>query len=333
MFHQPPLFPAILNWSHDIFAAGKPYRLLAVPGDKVETIPWRDRLGGQFYACVLPWLSGLLLVVASFWLGREGESGRVGLLAAGALAFSPTFLMSASHVWSDTLLALWVTVGLVAVMRGCRQGNVWWCTAGGLALGLALLTKNVALLSLAVLGGIVWWMRAKGGTGKCVGVSLAFAVLVSAGWFVTIWRVMGSPLFAPTVVGVSQSQDWFRLLNAQPWYAYFVSVPYQMPVLLLGYGAMFRTKWNGLSVVLTVWACVYLVGLTWLSVWDEMIGPEPRYMLPAYPALAVLAATMMERLAKKVGWWAVGLVGAGAVMWSVSLFVKSRQWGVIWDPL
>jgi 4-amino-4-deoxy-L-arabinose transferase-like glycosyltransferase len=321
-----------LRGSHAIFAAGKPYRLLAVADDKVETIPWRDRLSGQFFACVVPLLAGLMLVVATFWLGCEVESCRVGWLAAGALAFSPTLLMSASHVWSDTLLALWVTAGLVAVMRGCRQGNGWWCAAGGLALGLALLTKNAALLTLVVLGGVVWWMRAKGGAGACVGVSLAVAVLVSAGWFVTIWRVMGSPLFAPTDEGIVGSQDWFRLLNAQPWYAYFVSIPYQTPVLLLGYAAMFRTKWNGPSVVLTVWVCVYVAGLTWLSVRDEMIGPEPRYMLPAYPALAVLAATMMERLAKKVGWWTVGLAAAGAVMWAVLLFVKSRHLGVIWDP-
>ena len=82
--------------------------------------------------------------------------------------------------------------------------------------------------------------------------------------------------------------------------------------------------------MLSVWFIGWLVMLTWLTQRDELIGPEQRYMLPAYPALAVLAAAVLQRcrlaMARRTNALVANLIVvfllASSILWSLRVGLR-----------
>jgi 4-amino-4-deoxy-L-arabinose transferase-like glycosyltransferase len=175
----------------------------------------------------------------------------------------------------------------------------------GVMLGLALLVKNYALLAVALAGLILMLNTTIGhlrtrlcGTGLLAGIAL----LIALPWYAAMARAFGNPFFVPSQPGISRTVEWFAELNRLPWYTYLAGIPYQVPLFVLGYvgvGVAVRKR-QASELPLALWLVGWLVALTWLTNRDEMLGPEQRYMLPAYPALAVLSALVLEQTRRAV---------------------------------
>lgn len=99
-------------------------------------------------------LSSCAMLLATYALGKTigGGDGRLGLLAAAICGSSFLFLRQARYATTDVQLALWVTVANLCLAKAVLE-NRWWlgCTLGGIALGLALMSKGpVALVQSVV---------------------------------------------------------------------------------------------------------------------------------------------------------------------------------------
>jgi len=93
---------------------------------------------------------GTILVALVFLLGQALFDTRTGLLAALIAAIYPNLVAYSHFLWSETLFAVLLTAGLVAFW--CAEERASWLLAllAGAALGMAALTREVAILVAGV---------------------------------------------------------------------------------------------------------------------------------------------------------------------------------------
>ena len=110
-----------------VCAADQPYAVLASTFPAARLVSWKDRFLTQDYACVVPMLCGLLLVVCCFALGKLLFSDAVGLLAALLLSVSPAFIQASQRIWADTMLSLFVALAFLFVHMYAERGKATIC--------------------------------------------------------------------------------------------------------------------------------------------------------------------------------------------------------------
>lgn len=109
-----------------------------------------------------PYVLALLAVVV--WASARVLSGPwAGLLAAGLIAFDPTFVAHAGIVHTDVPAALTMTAAFVLLLAAARRDSPGLWVASGLALGVALATKFTAVLLLPFLGVVPFLAPLAGG--------------------------------------------------------------------------------------------------------------------------------------------------------------------------
>jgi len=90
----------------------------------------------------------LLTIALAFRLGQLLFSSRVGLIAAGLLAFDPTSVLNSSNLLSDNLFTLVFLAAVYAFVRGLKAPHwVHWAVATGGLIGLATLVRPSAQYS------------------------------------------------------------------------------------------------------------------------------------------------------------------------------------------
>ena len=151
-------------------------------------------------ASVLPLLGfqlalGSLLVGAVWWLGWVCFGPRVALWSGLAAAAYPNLIFFSHTLWSETLTASLVTCALVGALRWSAGPSVRVAVATGLVLGLAALTREVALGVGAAIG--LWWCLEAAPTDRPRAMRhgllvLATAFLVVAPWTLRNGRVLGA---------------------------------------------------------------------------------------------------------------------------------------------
>jgi 4-amino-4-deoxy-L-arabinose transferase-like glycosyltransferase len=140
-------------------------------------------------------LLGSLLVVGVWALGWVCFGERVALGAGLAAAVYPNLIFFSHSLWSETLTALLLVAALVGAVRWRATPTARVAVSTGLVLGLAALTREVALGVAVAIG--VWWIleaqpagrlrAARHGLLVCV-----VAMLVVAPWTLRNARVLGA---------------------------------------------------------------------------------------------------------------------------------------------
>lgn len=217
--HQPPL----------AYALAAPAALLLPPEARVVTLsadprfvwaggdgpaafrrgsrehwPWQDIAPAWHLARAVSGLCGAATLGFTYLAARaiRPTDRSFALLAAALVALNPQFLFSTALVSNDALLAALSAAALWLCLWPRREGRergsaeIWRFVALGLIFGLALLTKQSALL----LGPLLLWAgwRASGGDlRRLVALTLAWglsALLVAGWWFGRNWLLYGDPL-------------------------------------------------------------------------------------------------------------------------------------------
>lgn len=99
-------------------------------------------------ARVVSALIGLATVWLAFLLGRLMYGTRVGLFAAGFMAFMPYQVVVSRQVLLDGPMTLCATLALYLVARFAHTGRPAWLYAAGAALGLTFLAKETGIILL-----------------------------------------------------------------------------------------------------------------------------------------------------------------------------------------
>ncbi len=218
---------------------------------------------GDRGAHIINWSAGLGAAFLTYKLARKYYSHQISLLAAVIFYCTPLVGWQSGSAYVDLLRTFFEVLALYLVLANKK-------TLSGIALGLAISTKTLALGSLGIFG-----MLSK------FSWKLIFpAVLIAAPWFIWAYLKTGYP-FYPLGAGILDAThglgnfwppfplDWSLLI-------YLVTLPF----------------WPRKTLVFKYAVLSYLV---WFI--TPRTG-ETRFLLPYLPAFAVLAAGAIEK--KKV---------------------------------
>jgi 4-amino-4-deoxy-L-arabinose transferase-like glycosyltransferase len=282
--------------------------------DKPALLYWLQIAGAELFG-VNEWaarfpsaLAALLAALAVYELGRQMFDVRTGLLAAVVMLTSICVLGAAHFANPDALLLAFTTLSLALFWHDYRTGGRGWLVGSAVAAGVAVLAKGPVgvLLPGAVVVLFLLWQRhlRRLCDLRLPGAILAF-LLVAVPWYV--W------------VALETKGAWLRGF----WFNHHVkrtftsmenhSGPpyYYVLVLLAGLAPWSIFLWPTIRHTfdrfrasrkadpssheqaalrfLTVWFAVYFIPFSLVRT------KLPNYILPAYPAAALLTAHLLER--------------------------------------
>lgn len=240
-------------------------------------------------------------------------------LAVALFAATPIVLWEASAAYLDLAVAFHTTVLLYALLRYAQQPERQWLLIAALNLGLALASKHLALVSLAIAVPGLWLLllvRRRGwraSSGAVVALT-TIALAVALPWYWRSWAATGNPVFPEltsifgfaggrwspeTEQGLQEFFDRFGTsrslgeLLALPWDVTLHAVRYggilgPLFLLALPLLALRRLRW-GAAVLLTF-------SLAYGTLWASPIASfQLRWLVPVVPCLAILAALAVGR--------------------------------------
>lgn len=296
--HRPPGFSFLLMLSHKAFSAKKPYF--------VSNFNFNPYFYSQFYACIVPYIFSLLLIFATYILGRMLFSDRVGLYAALFLAAMPTELMVAHKIWAETALTFFITMSAIFYLNGIRKNKIIFIVISGIFAGMATLCKasgGFIIITILIYHYIISFLETKeicGFLGKLIDrrmvVFLASFLTVSGWWLVVFMKskysqntVFTQQEFAALA---NSTTSWIEFVQKRPGYAYIVNTIYQFPILVFSFFFLFgkQTRKKELFFLLILVLLTFLFLSFYKIPYLSVLGKEERYLMPAYPAMAILAS-------------------------------------------
>jgi 4-amino-4-deoxy-L-arabinose transferase-like glycosyltransferase len=306
----------------------------------------------QIWAWRMPSVLGALLAaLGTFWIGRNLLGARGGLFAGSLMAATVLLGAEAGIAKTDAMLAGLTTLALFALLK-LRRGaddpafgrRVWAVVFWGL-IGLGALVKGPVTPLAAGMAALVlvgWEARA---ASRVEGTKLWTSLKAQAGWLrpLAFWP---GPLLAvliviPWLVSVQIATDGAFLREALgddlgpkmvtgdeghggPPGFHLLVVPFAfLPAALFlpaGLDAALRALRAKTDLAFAARVLIAFSLPLWL-LFELLPTKLPHYVLPAYPALAVLCAWgIMEWAQTKALWRWIGavLMGLGAVVWAAA---------------
>ena len=245
-------------------------------------------------------LAAIALALIVAWAASWWRGPWAGFWAGFALLTFLQFAYEAVNYRPDVLFSLFVGAGMLVYARGAGERANWLLRIAGFALlGLAMLSKGPLGLLLPGLVLTLWhgsrreWRRIL----ELAPLTLV-ALAVYLPWFVACAKAMG----ADSILGELYAQSFARFVGAthrghgQPAYYYFT----QIWIDLLWWGPLLPFAiWWGIRSGLwrdrnyQLWLWWFGVFLLFLS---TAVTKRQVYMLPAYPAAALMLAPWLARL-------------------------------------
>jgi len=326
------------------------YRPATVRGFIVPTYPAGvplimalfQRLAGPnavFY--VVPLLGAFCVWMTSV-LGTSVHGRLTGTLAAVLLATSPSFLVELMAPASDVAATAWWTSALALAVRDSQLAAI----GAGLAASLAILTRpNLVPLAAIVALSFVWRIRGGDGDRRRHTIQLALFVLAAVPGCLAVAAINDHLYGSPLRSGYESLDALYAIVNVGPNLDRYPRwlMQTQTPFLCLALAApMFARSKSSLREaaplaprhVVLLLAFVAAVCLSY--VFYRPFGRDEwtylRFLLPAYPALLILAVAVTLEVSRRViardraataaavtvclaiaGWQAREAVGRGAL--------------------
>ena len=243
----------------------------------------------EFAARLVPAISALLGVIATFVFADRMMGRRRAIMAAAILATAPLYAVMAQVLTTDMLLSALVTIALFGFFLHYQAGGVW-CWIAYLAMALATLTKGPVGIALPVLSMAVflWWEGALRNSIRrfhlIPGAVLVLAIV--APWFIAI--SIREPGFANFYFVGEHLRRIFdsSFSHGEPFYFYVPVIvagllPWSLLVPFLTWRRMAPQPWRRFCVI----ASIVIVGA-----FSASSGKLIPYILPAFPPLALLLA-------------------------------------------
>ncbi|MBM4097517.1 MAG: glycosyltransferase family 39 protein [Planctomycetes bacterium] len=291
--------------------------------DKPALINWLQILAGlafgegEFAARLPSALAALVTMLATWIIGRAWLGGAGGLLAACALGTSPMFIAAARFANPDSMLTALVTATIASHALGGRHGT--WMLPAAVFSGMAMLAKGpigLALPGAIIVAHLAWEGRLKSLANRWVGAAIALWLAVAAPWY--LW------------VGAETKYAWLRGFFLEHNVGRFTSTMeghgggpwYYIPVLLAGMfpwtfflvpaaGLARRGATSARPDLTRLVACWFVIPVAVFSLSSTKL---PNYVLPCYPAAALLLAGGLLTWARGESrvdgrWMATGFAG------------------------
>ena len=332
---------AFIAQGSNAFIEGNIASYLAL-GTEMQSV-WAMLLGGlwspraaEAAAGATIWAFFPLLVSAIFGWARElGVSRRWSLLAVLMVASVPTAYHVAASAYIDIALALFITLGIYALVRWWKTLANGWLIFIAIFLGAALSAKLTTLFAIAAFALVVLLRVRKAKDSEpdsLIRILVAgFAAFVLAGliaspWYLRTWQQTDSPVF-PFYMSIwrGNAVGWdversnlFQAMNSQyggavktpldylaaPWNLSVVAQPEQPTYFdgVLGVAFLFGLPfliWGLWKFDLPVEAKIGVGVAAVIFLFWLFSSQQLRYLLPILPVLAIAIVLASEAIAKK----------------------------------
>lgn len=261
-----------------------------------------ERVAGRHASfVVVPLLAGVA-VFATYWIGARLGGRLAGLAAAILLSTSPPFLFETMSVSSDVPVTAWWSLALALLLSSRPAASL----GSGLAAGMAILTRPNLFAGAAVPGlllvseavrartGAAWRRVVLYSVGAAVGIAIVAAVNA---------HLYGSPLESG-YGSLGQIYKWTNLAANLAHYPRWL-VDAQTPIVLLAFIAPLflggdRVRAGARRYALALVGFAAVIAIPYFFSMPSNAWGDLRYLLPAYPALLVLASVSLVAILRRV---------------------------------
>jgi hypothetical protein len=275
--------------------------------------------GGPVAATLLHWACLPLTAAAIAQTVYRFVPQASARLAVALFAATPLVLWEASVAYLDLAIAFHTTVLLYALLRYVERPRAQWLLVAAFNLGVALASKHLALVLLAIAApglGLSLLLRRRG-WGPMLGAPIALAVLalaVAAPWYWRSWAASGNPVFpelteffgfaggrwsAQTEQGL---QEFFSRFGHPRTLAHLLALPWDVTMDPARYGGILGPLFLLASPLLLLRRCRWGAGvlvafsLVYVLLWASPLASfQMRWLVPAVPAFAILASLAFRR--------------------------------------
>jgi len=317
------------------------------------------RFGSDTFAKLLHMSYAILLVIATFTFGRRFLGMPAGWIAAAILVGIPIFPVWASLAYADMAWALYEFLSVYALILWIKTQRREWVVVSALMMGFALGSKYLALGSAGILGLVVIWGSRKQGLKHIIQNAAIFggvALLVGSPWYLKNWVWSGNPVYPLYFGGLGWPAERVQLLMTYlngfgaghrvsdylllPWNVYAhnksfstflgsIEIPSLLFPLLLLYPFVRHKKY--------IHILLFIV-LMRLVIWG--VGSHQiRFLLPAFPGLAILMTSLLIGIGKanprnrRGEILTAGLIGGvivATIIYSLIFINMVRPFAVLW---
>jgi 4-amino-4-deoxy-L-arabinose transferase-like glycosyltransferase len=252
-------------------------------------------------------LYAILGVITIYWLGRRLFGAKVGLLAGAILATTLLYGSQALDARVDMTLCFFVTLSLVlfySLYRGLVTRPGWYYLFYAIV-GIGALAKGpLGILLPALVAGTFlaikrrWDLLAK----FCFHPGGLLTLAIAAGWYVVAVTRGGEDFVDRQLLKENLERFFGGSGHSNPVYYYipylfFEGLPWSLflPFVLWDYFKKRSVAWGDDGLFLTIWLGA-MFGFFSLS-----MGKRPVYLLPLYPAMALLTAAWFYQQGKALG--------------------------------
>jgi 4-amino-4-deoxy-L-arabinose transferase-like glycosyltransferase len=302
----------------------------------------------EFAARMPSVLAGMATVLLVYELARRMFGAATGLLSGIVLASALEFCMLSHAATPDGTLLTFTVLTMFSFWIGSRNGGRSWFLPCGIAAGLGVLTKGpvgVALPSAVIFFYLLWNRELKRLLDRRILLGLLGVFLVAAPWYILV-TVETRGVWIKEFIGRENFGRFTRPMedHSGPIFYHLVCILILFAPWSILIGA---TIWNAVREArqrasesseatdqrsacrfLLCWVAVYLV------VFSIAATKLPNYVLPIYPALAILTARCVEqwRTARQPGlprWIMPGVAVGFAIVGIVTAIGLALAGGLI----
>ena len=237
----------------------------------------------EYLARVFPALLSLGCIGAAFLLGDALRGRAAAYAGALVMALTPTFARWASAGYVDLPMAFFYAMMAVFMLRLWRAGRARDALLAGIMLGLAVWTKNAALIGVPLLALALLWgvISRRYGIDRAL-LALAACALVGAPWYLrNLW---GAGLILPDTAWTDQAQP--TLANLFIYLTRPEIFGLVGPILLVGVIAAALRPRDPSAALL--WWIIPFFGAWWL-----LVSYDPRFLLLFLPLSAALGGVAL----------------------------------------
>jgi 4-amino-4-deoxy-L-arabinose transferase-like glycosyltransferase len=279
-------------------------------------------------------LCGLGTVLLVYWLGRRLLGEWHAVLAMLAMAGSVYFIKYAARAMTDVPFTFFFLCGICSWLL-TRSDPRWYLAAGAFT-GLALITRGLMGLGLPVIFAVDLLITHRRPRLLYSAAALALAFLPLSAWYAYMISTHGSEFFSTHMAWLDRevygglSPAW-RRYTGLPEYAWMLTKSYWpwLPAMIFGVVTVIRNRDRQMAILI-IWVAVVfaLCGITRSRVL--------RYMLPAYPAFAILTSIGILRLfteaqTRKVMRVLIPVLAVGVI--SIAIFPPVRLHAAVVRPI
>lgn len=304
--HHPPAFPFLLMLMQRFFAKNIPFIVCN------SFFGIRPMLFLQWYACILSAVFSLGLVFLTYLIGKRLFSSSVGLLASFFLAFTPIDLLTANKIWADDMTSFFVALAVLLFFYSLENKKIILAILSGLSCGIAALTKLSGGYLVPILFFYSLFYNRELIFEKKVIIKAMFnkyfiffflsLIIAVSCWIFLYLENFDFHGFSYHFSGHAKGTKdlpfgYFSITFSRKWFIYPILIIYQFPIYIGSFLSSLCFIFKKTRSIFVDWfkrSNAYVLMMLWLFVYLFLLsikpGKESRYMLPAYPAIAILSA-------------------------------------------